>query len=84
MELLANVFQVSSVLFSMLKNHLRTTLVKVFWNICANISSVAPRGCTALMYIFRWDLGQPVPLNLSKTYILNFGGNLTSGKRESY
>ena len=63
-------------------NHLRAAPVKVFWNICANISSLAPKGYIALMYIFRRDLGQPVPSNFSKTGILNFGVNLMSGKRE--
>ena len=32
------------------------------------------------VHVFRWDLGQSVPSNLSKTSILNFGGNLMSGK----
>ena len=75
--------QFLALLSSTLRNHLRTAPVKVFWNICTNISSIAPTGYIALMYIFRWDLGQPVPLNLSKTGILNFGGNLTSRNRES-
>ena len=75
--------QFLALLSSTLRNHLRVAPVKVFWNICTNISSVAPRGYIALIYIFRWDLGQPVPSNLSKTGILNFEGNLTSRKRES-
>jgi len=49
--------QFLALLSSMLRNHLRAALVKVFWNICTNISLVAPRGYIALMYIFRWDLG---------------------------
>ena len=53
------------------------------WNIYAKISLVAPVGYIALMYIFRWDLGQPVLSNMSKTSILTFKGNLMSRKRES-
>ena len=67
---------------SRLKNHLRAAPVNVFWNIWASNFSVAPRGCMALIYIFKWDFRQPVLLNLSKVGILNLGGNLTSGKSE--
>ena len=42
---------------SRLRNHLRVALVRVFWNIWASSSSIAPRGCMALIYIFKWDLG---------------------------
>ena len=37
----------------------------------------------AFIYIFKWDFGQPVLLNLSKVGILNLGGNLTSRKSKS-
>ena len=37
----------------------------------------------ALIYIFKWDFGQPVLSNLSKVGILNLGGSLTSRKSES-
>ena len=43
-------------------------------------SLVALRGCLALIYIFKWDFGQPVLSNLSKVGILNLEGNLTSKK----
>ena len=69
---------------SRLRNYLRVAPVKVFWNIWASSSLVAPKGCMALMYIFKWDFGQPIPSNLSKVGILNLGGNLTSRKSESY
>ena len=54
----------------------------MFWNIWAKSSSVAPKGWKALVYIFKWALGQPVPSNLSKLGILNLGGALTCRKRE--
>ena len=37
--------QFLALLSSTLRNHLKVALVKVFWNICANISLVAP-SCT--------------------------------------
>ena len=82
LELSTYVFLVSSFIIFHVKEPSEAAPVKVFWNICANISFVAPKGCIALMYIFKWDLGQLVPSSLSKTGILNFGGSLTFGKRE--
>ena len=84
--LLWNSQQMSSQLFALessrLRNHLRVALVRVFWNIWASSTSVAPRGCMALIYIFKWDFGQLIPSNLSKVGILKLGGNLTLGKSE--
>ena len=42
---------------SRLRNYLKVAPVSVFWNIWASTSSVAPKGCIALIYIFRWDFG---------------------------
>ena len=38
---------------SRFKNHLKAAPVSVFWNIWVSTSSVVPRGCIALIYIFR-------------------------------
>ena len=68
---------------SRLRNHLRAATVSVFWNIWASTSSIMPRGYIALIYIFRWDFGQLIPSNLFRFGILNLGGNLALGNRES-
>ena len=68
---------------SRLRNHLRAATVSVFWNTWASTSSIMPRGYIALIYIFRWDFGQLIPSNLFRFGILNLGGNLALGNRES-
>ena len=75
-------FQLLALVSSRLRNHLRATPVRVFWNIWVSNSSIAPRGCMALIYILKRDFGQLVPTNLSKVCILKLGGNHIGEKWE--
>ena len=60
-----------------------TALVRLSWKKCVN--NVSSFAYTPIFwhYIFRWFLGQVVPLYLSKFGTLNFGRLMTSGTRHN-
>ena len=58
--------------------------VRLSWKKCINNFSSFAYAPIFLLYTFRWFLGKVVPLYLSKSLTLNFGGMTTSGTRYNY
>ena len=69
---------------SKLVYQMTVALAKLSWKKCISSFSSLEYAPIFQQYIFRWFLGQVVPLYLTKSGTLNFGGMTTSSTKHNY
>ena len=63
--------------------HVIAALTKLSWKKCVKSFSFLEYAPIFQQYIYKWFLGQVVPLYLSKSDTFNLGGMTTSGTKHS-